>query len=222
MTQTDTQPDEGKPAPAAAEAPLAGPPRRRRPACGTALLVAGVAVLALLVVVLVLAVVPVSTSGLGSQPDPAASYEDAVRHFEDAAAGETAVYAPCASRLMTHGHQTDGVVVLVHGLTNCPRQFVELGEEIYDMGANVLILRTPYHGLASEDGTKIGKVGNVVVTAWISQNRADVTRTVVIAPAITLPGRVPNALDSAFRTLFLASPEPVGAERRCDPSHLHG
>jgi carboxylesterase len=138
---------------------------------------------------------------------------------------------------MTHGGPTEVVVVLVHGLTNCPRQFVELGERIYDTGANVLILRMPYHGLANEDGSAIGDVSNVgairpedfrdyadevvdiaqglgedvrvlglsaggVVTAWIGQNRSDVSRAVVISPAISLPGGMPSALDYAFRNLF--------------------
>ena len=111
--------------------------------------VAGWAALALLALALVLAVIPVRPRDSGSESDPALSYDEAVQRFEKYGAQEDAVYGPCASRLLTHGEKTDVVVVLIHGLTNCPKQFVDLGEEIYDRGANVLILRMPYHGLAS-------------------------------------------------------------------------
>lgn len=137
------------------------PPSAPRPRWRTALHVVKWGVLGVLAVALVLALIPISTSGLGSEPDPAADYDEAVRRFEAAAAQETAVYGPCASRLLTHGGPTDVAVVLVHGLTNCPKQFVDLGEEVYGAGANVLILRIPYHGLASEDGASIGDVSNV-------------------------------------------------------------
>jgi carboxylesterase len=46
-------------------------------------------------------------------------------------------------------------------LTNCPRQFLELGDAIHTTGANVLILRVPRHGIADESGRAIGGVGNV-------------------------------------------------------------
>jgi pimeloyl-ACP methyl ester carboxylesterase len=210
---------------------------RTRPLWKTILLVVGIIVAVIVAVILALALIPISTAGLVSRPDPAADYDEAVRRFEEYAAQEGAVFQPCASRLMTHGAPTEVVVVLVHGLTNCPRQFVELGEQIYDTGANVLILRMPYHGLATEDGTAIGDVSNVgairaedyrdyadqvvdiaqglgndvrvlglsaggVVTAWIAQNRSDVSKTVVVSPAITLPGGMPGVLDYIVRNLF--------------------
>ena len=51
--------------------------------------------------------------------------------------------------------------MLFHGLTNCPEQFQEFGTELYDQGANVLILRAPRHGLANSAGDGIGGVSNV-------------------------------------------------------------
>lgn len=71
------------------------------------------------------------------------------------------MYEPCRSRLFGHGEQTAVSVVLFHGLTNCPRQFVELAEELHADGANVLVLRAPHHGLADAGGTAIGDVGRV-------------------------------------------------------------
>jgi alpha-beta hydrolase superfamily lysophospholipase len=111
--------------------------------------------------VLALALVPARASRLGPRPHPTGSYDEAVRRFDASRARERDVYDPAASRLLTHGRQTDVVVVLVHGLTNSPKQFAELGRELFDRGANVLIMRMPYHGIASPDGSVIGSAGNL-------------------------------------------------------------
>ena len=62
---------------------------------------------------------------------------------------------------MTHDEQVDVAVVLFHGLTNCPKQFVELGRALHAEGANVLILRAPGHGVANGSGDAIGGLSNV-------------------------------------------------------------
>jgi esterase/lipase len=111
--------------------------------------------------VLTLALAPAHAARLGSRPDPAGSYDEAAGRFDAFRARERDVYRPAASRLLTHGRQTDVAVVLVHGLTNSPRQFLDLGRELFDRGANVLILRLPYHGVASPDGSAIGSAGNL-------------------------------------------------------------
>jgi esterase/lipase len=134
---------------------------RRRPLWKTVILVIGLVVVGVIGIAVIVALTPISTGGLTSDPYPAADYDEAVARFEELAGQESAVFAPCESLLLTHGEPTDVAVALVHGLTNCPRQFVELGQELYDAGANVLIMRMPYHGLASEDGDAIGDVGNV-------------------------------------------------------------
>ena len=122
----------------------------------------GLVVGGLLLLVTVLAIWPASTSGLGAEPEPTASHEEAVARFAEVTAGEPAsVFEPCESRLFDHGEATEVVVVLFHGLTNCPEQFVEFGTELFDAGANVLILRAPRHGLANAAGDGIGGVSNV-------------------------------------------------------------
>ncbi len=50
--------------------------------------------------------------------------------------------------IMTHGHKTADVYVLLHGFTNSPHQFRELGHRLYAAGHNVLIPRMPHHGLS--------------------------------------------------------------------------
>ena len=123
----------------------------------------GLVVGGLLLLVTVLAIWPASTSGLGAEPEPTASHEEAVARFAEVTVGEPAtVFEPCESRLLDHGEATEVVVVLFHGLTlNCPEQFVEFGTELFDAGANVLILRAPRHGLANVAGDGIGGVSNV-------------------------------------------------------------
>lgn len=51
----------------------------------------------------------------------------------------------CKSVVMRHSEATD-VVILFHGITNCPYQFREVADHLYDAGYNVLIPRMPGHG----------------------------------------------------------------------------
>lgn len=109
-----------------------------------------------------LAVLPVSTAGLDARPRPADNLDAArarLAAWEQEMTGD--VYEPCRSRLLLHEQRTEVAVVLFHGLTNCPEQFVEFGEQLFAAGANVVILRAPHHGLADGSGTSIGGVGSV-------------------------------------------------------------
>ena len=117
---------------------------------------------ALVLVVLVMALWPASTSGLGSDPDPTVGYDDAVERFAESTSDEAGlVYEPCESVLMDHGERVEVAVVLFHGLTNCPKQFVDFAETLHADGANVLILRAPRHGIANADGSGIGSLSNI-------------------------------------------------------------
>ena len=134
--------------------------RRSRSTVRTVLLVVGIAAA---LVVGYLVAWPASTPRLEASPAPTTSHEEAVERFEQVTAGEADlnVFEPCESRLLTHGERTEVAVVLFHGLTNCPRQFVEFGTQLFEAGANVVILRAPEHGIANDDGTAIGGVENV-------------------------------------------------------------
>lgn len=200
-----------------------------------------------------LALWPASTSGLDADPSPVGSYAAAVRGFEEARAEDVRVRAipVCRSRLLTHGEQTDRAIVLVHGLTNCPAQFVELGQELFERGWNVLILRLPRHGIGDPETGKMGPVGTLgkltaaelarygdravdlaqglgervtvmglstggVVSGWAAQERRDVERVIVIAPAFAIEG-FPYAATWALTNVFdhvpnisLADPGKVG------------
>jgi carboxylesterase len=135
---------------------------RRHPRLRLAAIVIGAVLGVVIVLALALALIPESPGDVASHPNPAADYATAVKRFDALAAVEQhGVFAPCKSRLLTHGSQTEVSVVLFHGWSNCPKQFLELGQQLYDKGANVLILREPHHGFADASGTKIGSIDNL-------------------------------------------------------------
>lgn len=157
-----------------------------------------------------------ATRGLTTQPDPAPDYAGALQRFARMQAYDDATVHPsCRSRLLSHGDRVDRAVVLLHGITTCPQQFLALGESLYRRGHNVLIPRMPYNGIAdrktsnlhplrAEDlrdygdlsldiacglGTTVTVAGlsvGGVVAAWLAQHRAEVERVVLIAPALGL------------------------------------
>ncbi|MBV9297644.1 MAG: alpha/beta fold hydrolase [Verrucomicrobia bacterium] len=151
---------------------------------------------------------------LQSHADPAADYAEAVSRFQRLQKTEGPEINPvCRSILLTHGVRTERAVVFFHGYTNCPQQFRQLGHIFYDMGYNVLVPRLPRHGRADRKvenlspikaeelrdcadtsvdiacglGQKVyvaGLSAGGTLTAWIAQNRTEVTRAVLIAPAL--------------------------------------
>src|SRR6185503_9544167 len=112
----------------------------------------------------------------------------------------------------THGQKVERAILLLHGYTNCPQQFLELGQRFYDLGYNVLIAPLPHHGLANRltdeqsqltakelasyademvdiahglgnEVVMMGISGGGVATAWAAQNRSDLDLAVIISPA---------------------------------------
>src|SRR5689334_18043326 len=87
---------------------------------------------------------------LESRPKPVTNFEDAIAQIkvlqdED---NQDLTRDVCVTKLYDHGLQTEHMIVLIHGFTNCPEQFNELGKQYYEAGYNVFIPRMPYHGLA--------------------------------------------------------------------------
>ena len=172
------------------------------------------------------AVLPVSTADLNTRPDPAPSYAEAVACFNRARANPEAPINPrCEPSLLVHGHPADRVYVLLHGLSNCPYTFIEWAPQLYAAGHNVLVPRMPWNGhkdiatdalrrstahelasycdwcidIASALGREVvvvGISGGGVLAGWMAQNRPEVTRAVLVAPAFGLAefGGLPNAL----------------------------
>jgi alpha-beta hydrolase superfamily lysophospholipase len=57
----------------------------------------------------------------------------------------------CYSTLLTHGHKVARSIILMHGMSNCPKQYSVLAPLFFDRGYNVLIPRLPYSGYTNID-----------------------------------------------------------------------
>jgi hypothetical protein len=156
---------------------------------------------------------PLPLDDLISTPDPAPSYEEAMARWVRAQEHEAAqpLHDGGRSIVLTHGYQTDRVFVLLHGLTNAPRQFRKLGEDLFATGANVVIPRLAHHGLADrmtdahaaltaqdliayaqygvdlaqglgEQVTVVGLSISGISAAWLAQNRDDIDEVFLLAP----------------------------------------
>ena len=195
----------------------------------------GAALLVILAIAALLGLVPVSTDSFAPKPEPASSYTESLQRFDEMQAEERGITNELTrSKLLTHGDKTDRAYVLVHGTTNSPHQFQELGEILHDRGHNVLILRMPYHGLESlyvgelkrlkagdlgeyanramdiaaglgEEVDVIGLSGGGAVAAWMAQNRPDVDRAVILAPFFGING-MPSFVDTFLMNLFARLP----------------
>lgn len=148
------------------------------------------------------------------------AYARALERVQGLALLDSAAIAPeCRTQLLAHGAASDTAIVLLHGMTNCPAQFLALARACHERGANVLLPRLPRHGyadrstdaLAGSDAAEFEAfMGRVVdaasglgrrlvvsglslggtLAAWAGQGRAEVERVVLIAPLLALP-RVP-------------------------------
>ena len=180
--------------------------------------------------------IPWNVSGLTSHSNPAQSYTEAVQRIQNLQAQDASRMNPeCIAQFTTHGQKTAKVIILVHGYTNCPAQFKELGQRFYDLGYNVLIAPLPHHGLADRmtdeqgqlkaeeiatyadqvvdiaDGlgeqiTMVGISGGGVTTAWAAQNRKDVSLAVIISPAFGYKA-IPTMLTAPTMNVVLTLPD---------------
>jgi esterase/lipase len=182
------------------------------------------------------ALVPSGLGRIASHPRPAASYAEAVSRVEALRAREGAELHPkCRVILMSHGQKTARAVVFAHGYTSCPHQFRPLGERLFNMGYNVLIVPLPRHGLTDrmteahgrlsaeelaaytdevvdigrglgEHVTLAGLSCGGVVTAWAAQTRADLDQAVVMSAALGFQG-IRRPLTVASMNAALALPD---------------
>jgi esterase/lipase len=174
------------------------------------------------------------------QPDSAA-YARSVAAIGRRQAEDDRIAVPGArSILLTNGAPTPRAIVLLHGLTDSPRQFEAFAYQLYGDGNNVYVPRLPQHGLRGGSARSLsalraselravsdsivrearGLGDSVIVVglsmggtmaAWIAQ-RDTVTRVVLIAPAIE-PGRIPSLLDRPIVGLADRLPSIVRADR---------
>src|ERR1051325_7969898 len=98
------------------------------------------------------AVIPPRTGDVRSHPNPAATFGDAVTRARRMIAADDSVVADGgATLLLTHGARTRRAFVLLHGLTDSPRQFASLADSLFAGGANVIVPRLPHHAERGKD-----------------------------------------------------------------------
>lgn len=183
-----------------------------------ALSILGSCLLVLGAVVVALMFSPPRVPSLGKAPVPRLDFDDArALALSEQKRWPEEVNPVCRATLLDHGRRTQRVIVLYHGLSNCPAQYGKLAAELHAMGHNVLVPRMPFHGftdrltpdygrldlaglaawvresldVASGLGETIYVSGlsvNGVTAAWIAMERPDVRRAVVVAPFFEPPG----------------------------------
>jgi alpha-beta hydrolase superfamily lysophospholipase len=173
---------------------------------------------------------------IDSHPQPVTNFEDAITRVKAMQEKDNQDFTRdvCITKLYDHRRQTEHVIVLLHGFTNCPEQFNELGRQYYEAGHNVFIPRAPYHGLSdrltdalidltAEDlaafgdevldiahglGKKVtmmGVSGTGTLVAWLAQNRGDIDFAFSIVPLFGL-AFIPPALTTLFERVALLLP----------------
>lgn len=162
-----------------------------------------------------------------TNPHPAKTFEEAMDKF--AALEKSESLLPLSregrSRLLSHGGKTKRVFVLLHGLTNCPEQFMPLARILYTSGANVVIPRARYAGFADlmneaqglQSGqdlldqattgldiaaglgdhiSLVGLSGSSVAAVWMAQTRPGIDSMLIISPFFSLYGHSEFSIDA--------------------------
>ncbi len=168
-------------------------------------------------------------------PSVPPSFAEAVKAIRASIANTPPEVSPEGTPLLfEHGRPTAKVFVLLHGLSNGPGQFAELGRLLFERGHTVYIPRTPYHGEKNRltdsfgrltarqmldsgneaadlarglgpDVTVAGLSINGVTTAWMAQNRSDLYRSVLLAPFLA-PNGLPGWTIRPMERLLLRLP----------------
>jgi pimeloyl-ACP methyl ester carboxylesterase len=184
-------------------------------------------------------------------PVKALAYHEAIREIRTVIARTPAnIRRECGVQLFEHGHPTEQIFVLMHGLANCPAQFIELGRLLFERGHNVILPRIPYHGqqdrlatdwarltaadmldagnqavdLALGLGRRVTAAGlsiNGATVAWMAQNRGDLNRAVLLAPFLA-PAGLPRWARIPFERLLLRLPNLFLWWSPKEKENLHG
>lgn len=106
-----------------------------------------------------MALIPTRTHKLRARPNPATTYDEAITRLRVLQSQEGPdVNEVCRTQLLSHGQCVERAIVLFHGFTSCPYQFLELGQQLHALGYNVLIPRMPQHGFHDRLGTALAQL----------------------------------------------------------------
>ena len=197
------------------------------------------AVLAVLVAVVGFLFLKPAGAALPTTPHaPATSFADAKARVAAAQAAEDAtgqIMPGCGTHLYEHGAPTADVVVLLHGYTNCSKQYDRLAQELFDMGYTVYVPLVPHHGMLPENRTPLGSLtadqviaysdnavdvavalgdrmtvmglsGGGLVASYIAQYREEADRVIPIAGFFGLPSVPEFATQALVNALAIAPP----------------
>lgn len=176
---------------------------------GWALLLWGAAFVALLAATVLL---PVGTAGLAARPRPEADYAAALaRIAAERNERRVALNPLCEPLVLVHGRRTRRAIVLLHGVSSCPRAFVDFAPILHARGDTVIAPVMPENGHADrasdalrdltaeklaawadaavdvaaglgEEVIVLGISAGGTAAAWAAQNRPEVARVVLVAP----------------------------------------
>lgn len=156
---------------------------------------------------------PLGSDHLQSAPATTLSFEaarDRANATESADVADPAVTDACRTNSLIHPAKAAKAVVMLHGYTDCPKQFGDLAQMFYSQGYNVYVPRAPRHGvtdpkahaqleadelvdyaneamtIASGLGDEVGVIGisgGGVLATWLAEYRPDVVaRLLVLSP----------------------------------------
>ena len=141
---------------------------------------------------------------------------------------EAVIHPASHTKLWSHGKATERAVVYLQGYTDSTEQFRALGDLLYQRGYNVFAPRLTHHGYrdrmsqdhgklslhelkhwandALDTGLGLGdkvtvmglSLGGVMAT-WLAQNRRDLDRALLVAPAYGVKAIPPRATRSVAR-----------------------
>ncbi len=157
---------------------------------------------------------------------PTTTFSQALARFEELRARDDDTIHPLSgSRLWSHGQQTSRAILYLQGYTDSVQQFAQLGDMLFERGFNVFAPRLPHHGHidrmhhghgeltieemlewaneATDIARGFGEVLTVmglslggVLATWVAEQRADVERVLIVAPAYgtsAIPSRFTHA-----------------------------
>jgi alpha-beta hydrolase superfamily lysophospholipase len=169
----------------------------------------GVLVAVLILLVGTLYVYPLGSDRLKNAEPKTLSFAEASAEGAAVVQQDTAnnqVLPECRTLLRVHPQKTAKAVLMLHGYTSCPKDYVELAQLFYDRGYNVYAPRESHHGLtdvgeSSKVGTDgladyadtsmnivaglgsevgvIGLSGGGVLATWLAEYRPDVVSHVL-------------------------------------------
>lgn len=152
-----------------------------------------------------------------ANPVPATDRDAALDRFAALTALDEGIPEATRTRLFEPDDEASATLVIWHGFTNAPIQFVAVAEHLRDAGYRVLLPRMPHHGLADvltrelarltvDELTEqvdacvdiaagfgapvwvVGLSAGAGLAAWAAATRPEVTRLVLAAPLVAPKG----------------------------------